>query len=69
MSGRRPRRSAGHTGTHQQREEDPHAPSVRPYAATATLVLLAVMVAYAVVVHSTAGFKPLPRDGFLRRKE
>lgn len=59
MSRGRPRRSIGHSGTHQKREEDPHAPSVRPYAAAATLVLLAVMVAFAVVVHSTAGFKPL----------
>jgi hypothetical protein len=32
---------------------------VRTYAAPATLVLLAVMVAFAVVVHATAGFKPL----------
>jgi hypothetical protein len=33
--------------------------NVRPYAAPATLVLPAVMVAFAVVVHATAGFKPL----------
>jgi hypothetical protein len=32
--------------------------NVRPYAAPATLVLLALMVAFAVVVHATAGFKP-----------
>ena len=33
--------------------------NVRPYAAPATVGLLAVMVAFAVVVHATAGFKPL----------
>jgi hypothetical protein len=33
--------------------------NVRPYAAPATLVLLAVMVPFAVVVHATAGFNPL----------
>ena len=33
--------------------------NVRPYAAPATLVLLAGTVAFAVVVHATAGFKPL----------
>jgi hypothetical protein len=59
MSGRRPRRSVRHPDQSEAREGPKLPANVRRYAAPATLVLLAVMDAFAVVVHATAGFKPL----------
>jgi hypothetical protein len=58
MPGRRPQRSVRHPYPPEARGTAIPA-NVRPDAAAATLVLRAVMVAFAAVVYATAGFKAL----------